>query len=131
VADVIVLDASVLIGFLDGADDLHGRAVALMAREIDDDFAASPLTLADVLVVPAREGRLDEVREALRDLDVLELPFPADTAAKLARLRADTDLKMPDCCVLLAAEAAAARLGSFDERLVDAAGTRGLVTVRG
>ena len=69
----------------------------LLAREIDHDFAANPLTLAEVLVVPARDGRLARVQAALRDLDVQELPVPADSAVKLALLRADTGLKMPDC----------------------------------
>lgn len=58
---------------------------------------------------------------ALRDLEVRELPFPADTAVRLATLRESTGLRMPDCCVLLAAEDAAARLASFDEQLTRAA----------
>ena len=127
---MIVLDASVLIAYLDGEDTYHSRAEALLAREIDDDFAANSLTLAEVLVVPVRENRLDAVRAALQDLELQELPFPADTAAKLADLRASTNLKMPDCCVLLAAEGARARVASFDDRLTDAAATRKLVIVR-
>jgi hypothetical protein len=63
-----------------------------------------------VLVVPVRNGRLDPVRAALRELEVQELRFPADTAVRLAQLCATTGLKMPDCCVLLAAEDAAASI---------------------
>jgi len=128
---VIVLDASVLIAYLDGEDIHHSRAETLLAREIDDDFVANSLTLAEVLVVPVRENRLDAVRAALQDLELgeLELPLPADTAAKLADLRASTNLKMPDCCVLLSAEDARARVASFDDRLADAAATRNLVVV--
>lgn len=130
-AVVIVLDASVLIAYLDGEDNHHGRAEALLAREIDDDFAANSLTLAEVLVVPVRANRLDDVRAALQGLEIRELPFPPDTAVKLADLRATTNLKMPDCCVLLAAEAAQARVASFDERLADSAARRNLVVVPG
>lgn len=126
----MVLDASVLIAYLDGEDNHHRRAENLLAREIDDDFAANSLTLAEVLVVPLRENRLDAVRQALQDLELQELPFPADTAVRLAGLRASTNLKMPDCCVLLAAQVAGARLASFDDRLADVASARGLVTVR-
>ncbi len=128
---MIVLDASVLIAYLDGEDIHHSRAETLLAREIDDDFVANSLTLAEVLVVPVRENRLDAVRAALQDLELgeLELPLPADTAAKLADLRASTNLKMPDCCVLLSAEDARARVASFDDRLADAAATRNLVVV--
>ncbi len=43
---MIVLDASVLIAYLDRDDNRHTRASTLLAREIDDDFAANSLTLA-------------------------------------------------------------------------------------
>jgi predicted nucleic acid-binding protein len=129
VAGVIVLDASVLIAFLDSKDAHHARAETLLAQEIDDDFAANSLTLAEVLVMPARERRLDAAREALADLDVKELPFPVDAAVKLAQLRASTSLKMPDCCVLLVAEGIQARVASFDGRLNDVATNRNLVVV--
>ena len=128
-ASVIILDASVLIAYLDGDDAQHTRAEELLAREIDDEFAANPLTLAEVLVEPARDSRLEQVQAALEDLEIQELPFPADTAVKLALLRAGTGLKMPDCCVLLAAEAAGARVASLDTRLLRAAATRDVPTV--
>jgi predicted nucleic acid-binding protein len=128
-AGVIVLDASVLIAYLEGEDEHHEAAEALLAREIDDDFGANPLTLAEVLVGPARHDRLDEVRLALRELEVEELSFPDDTAVKLALLRSETGLKMPNCCALLAAEHVGARLASFDDGLRKAAIKRSLQTV--
>ena len=126
---MIVLDANVLIAYLDADDPCHGRAETLLAREIDDDLAASSMTLAEVFVVPVRENRLDAVRAVLTDLELQELRFPDDTAARLAGLRATTNLKMPDCCVLLASEDARARLATFDDRLAAAAAARSLVTV--
>jgi predicted nucleic acid-binding protein len=130
VAGVIVLDANVLIAYLDSEDAQHAQAESLLAREIDDDFAANPLTLAEVLVGPSRAGRLAAARTALRELEVMEQPFPADTAVRLARLRADTGLRMPDCCVLLAAQDAAARVAAFDDRLIRAAEELGLLALR-
>jgi predicted nucleic acid-binding protein len=130
VAGVIVLDASVLIAYLDAEDAQHHMAETLLAREIDDEFAANPLTLAEVLVGPSRIGRLDAARSALREIEVGEQPFPADTAARLARLRADTGLRMPDCCVLLAAQDAGGRVAAFDDRLIRAAEELGLVGLR-
>jgi predicted nucleic acid-binding protein len=127
---VIVLDASVLIAYLDSEDAHHGRAEMLLVRELDDDFAANTLTLAEVLVMPARGGRLEAAREALVALEVDELAFPADSAVKLAQLRAGTNLKMPDCCVLMAAQDLRARIASFDDRLGDAAASRSLIVVR-
>lgn len=126
---MIVLDASVIIAYLDGENVHHVRAEKLLAREIDEDFGANSLTLAEVLVVPARENRLEAVRTILRDLEVQELAFASDTAVELAQLRADTGLKMPDCCVLLAAEHADARVASFDDQLTKAATARHLETV--
>ncbi|MDN5859039.1 MAG: PIN domain-containing protein [Pseudonocardia sp.] len=126
---MIVLDAGVLIAYLDAEDAHHERAVTLLAREIDDEFGANSLTLAEVLVVPARDNQLDATRAVLDELEVQELPFPDDTAVTLALLRAGTGLKMPDCCVLLAAQQHHARLASFDDRLTQAAGTRDIDTL--
>lgn len=127
---MIVLDASVLIAFLDGDDTHHVAAEQLLIHAIDEDLAVNSLTLAEILVVPVRDGRLDQVLVALRALEVQELPFPADTALRLAQLRAETGLKMPDCCVILAAEAAAATVASFDERLTQTAEMRNLPVLR-
>jgi predicted nucleic acid-binding protein len=123
---VIVLDASVLIGYLDADDAHHDRATALLTREIDDDFAVNLLTLAEVLVAPTRTGHRDRVLAMLADLDVQTLQFPDGSAVTLAQLRAETQLKMPDCCVLLGTLDRRARLASFDDRLVTAARARGV-----
>lgn len=123
---MIVLDASVLVAYLDGDDTHHAAAEALLKDVVDDQLAASPLTLAELLVVSARNGRLPLAQAALRDLEVAELPFPQDPALLLAQLRASTQLKMPDCCALLAAESSNASLASFDDQLVQAAADRGL-----
>jgi predicted nucleic acid-binding protein len=126
VARVIVFDASVLIAFLDGSDLHHDTAVELLERELDDEFAANPLTLAEVLVGPARAGHAAAALAALHDLEVAEQPFPPETPLRLAELRAATGLRMPDCCVLLAAQEAPARVASFDTRLLSAATQLGL-----
>ena len=123
---MIVFDASVLVAYLDGEDEHHNDAERLLAEEVDDDFGANSLTLAEVFVAPARDGRLDTVRSTLRELEIAELPFPADAAEKLAQLRVDTGLKMPDCCVLLAAEPLRARVATFDDRLGKAAQQRNI-----
>lgn len=127
---MIVLDASVLIAFLDNQDNHHTAAQRLLAHAIDDDLAVNSLTLAEVLVAPVRDGRLDRVLAALRALEVTELAFPADTAVRLAQLRVTTGLKLPDCCVVLAAEDAGASIASFDERLTQCAEMRNLTVVR-
>ncbi|HZI96405.1 MAG TPA: type II toxin-antitoxin system VapC family toxin [Actinomycetales bacterium] len=128
-ADVIVFDASGLVAYLDGDDAHHAAADTLMTQAVDDELGASPLTLAEVLVAPARQGRLDQVQAVLHELEVNEVPFPPDSAARLARLRVSTGLTMPDCCVLLAAEDLGAAVASFDERLVRSAEGRNLAVL--
>ncbi|HZS94316.1 MAG TPA: PIN domain-containing protein [Chloroflexota bacterium] len=128
---MIVLDASVLIAYLDGHDEHHAAAEALLAHLIDDDLGANSLTLAEVFVAPLRDGRLRAVQEALSDLEIHELSFPIDTAVRLAQLRLTTGLKMPDCCVLLAADVTAGSVASFDQRLAQAAEASGVTVLRG
>lgn len=123
---MIVLDASVLIAHLDADDALHERASTLLRTLAADQFAASALTVAEVLVGPARSGALERAGAALRRLGVDTLPLLASSAATLAGLRAATKLKLPDCCVLLAAEETGAGLATFDDRLAAAARHRGL-----
>ena len=82
------------------------------------------------LVIFSPLFRASPTLEALHALEVRELRFPADTAARLAELRVITGLKMPDCCVLLAAEDGPASVASFDERLAQAADMRNLPVLR-
>jgi predicted nucleic acid-binding protein len=114
---VIVLDASVLIAYLDGGDSHHKPAVELLRSHALELLGASQISLAETLVAPARAGRLEDAREALGKLAVRELPFAHNASSRLARLRADTGLKLPDCCVLLAAEDHQGRVASFDRGL--------------
>lgn len=119
---MIVVDASVLIAHL-VADDLHHeRAVEMIDDSIDQTLAVSPLTLAEVLVEPARTGRLDDAHTALATLRVRTVELDAHSSTRLAVLRADTGLKLPDCCVLLAAQDAPAdAILTLDKRLAAAA----------
>jgi len=118
---VIVLDASVLIGHLDGNDVHHQRARELLEASGASPLGASPISLAETMVAPARAGRLDDARAALDRLGVAELPPGGDAAARLATLRATTGRKLPDCCVLLAAQDHAASVATFDKDLARAA----------
>jgi predicted nucleic acid-binding protein len=127
---VIVVDASVLIAHLDESDALHGRAVDALLATADQPLGCNPITLGEVLVGPTRVGRLRDARSAISDLGVVEIPLGDDAAARLATLRAETTLKMPDCCVLLAAEDAEAEaVLTFDDRLARAAERRRLRVV--
>ncbi len=125
---MIVLDASVLIAHLDGGDRHHADALSLLEANSQEPLGASPITLVETLVSPARAGRLADAETALRQLGVDELALGGNTPGRLAQLRTDTGLKMPDCCVLLAAQDHDAQVASFDANLLKAARKLGLVT---
>jgi predicted nucleic acid-binding protein len=125
---VIVLDASVLIAHLDGADRHHAEARRLLEESRGEPLGASAITLAETLVSPARNGRLADAESALRRLGVEELAIGIDAPGRLATLRTGTGLKMPDCCVLMAALDQEAILASFDSSLLAAAQELGLAT---
>lgn len=123
---MIVLDANVLIAHLDQQDAHHASATERLLDLADQPFGASSITLAEVLVAPARTRSLPAAQAALHALEVSELSLPPNASERLAVLRVETGLKLPDCCVLLAAEAVAGTVLSFDDRLAREAGRRGL-----
>jgi predicted nucleic acid-binding protein len=124
---MIVLDANVLIAHLDSNDAHHVRASTLLADSAGEPLSASPLTLAEVLIAPARAGHLDRAITVIDQLGVATQHLPQDAPIRLALLRSETNLKLPDCFVLLTAEQTQAAVGTFDQRLANAATERGLV----
>jgi predicted nucleic acid-binding protein len=126
---VIVLDASVLIAHLDGRDAYHAEASRLLAGCRAEPLGASSVSLAETLVAPARAGRLADATEALERLGIAELPLSKGAPARLAELRACTGRKLPDCCVLLAAQDYGAAVASFDSALTKAAAALDLPTL--
>lgn len=123
---MIVLDASVLIAHLDRHDAHHDTARERLLELADRPFGASTLTLAEVLVAPTRTGTSQIAQEAFVNLALAELPLPPNAAAQLAALRVETALKLPDCCVLLAAQAHDGSVLTFDEQLAREAARRGV-----
>lgn len=113
---MIVLDASVLIAHADEGDAHHVRAVDVL-DEVDDGLDASPVTLAEVLVRPVRDGILPRAQAYLEGLGVEAIGLEADAPVRLAVLQAETGLRLPDCCVLLAAQQAGGVVLTFDDRL--------------
>jgi len=124
---VIVVDATVLVAHLDEHDVHHDAATRLLLESVGVDLAASPITVAEVLVGPARTDRAGEAQAVLGALGLREIALGTDAALRLALLRARTGLKLPDCCVLLAAQDAPAHaVATFDERLARVAHRVGL-----
>jgi predicted nucleic acid-binding protein len=127
---VIALDAGVLIALFDSSNAHHAAAEALFAANPREPMAIGPITQAEVLVRAAHENRDQQMLADLRALDIEITVLPDDAGLRLARLRAHTNAKMPDCCVLLTAEKTSARVATFDIRLAHAATSIGLKLVQ-
>jgi predicted nucleic acid-binding protein len=123
---MIVLDASVLIAFLNLADQHHGRAIEIMTAEASGGFGLHRLTLAEVLVGGVRVGRANQMLADLRAVGVVPLEPAPNEPLILAELRATTGLRMPDCCVLAAALHHTVPLATFDAALGSVAESLGL-----
>lgn len=126
---MIVLDASVLIAHLDSNDAHHARARAMFDDNPETPLGASEISLAEALVMPALAGRLKDAQWGLDRLGVIPLELGTDTPTRLAQLRAETNRKLPDCCVLLAAQEHRGIVASLDADLVRAARELGLASV--
>lgn len=125
----LTLDASVVIAHLNPEDQHHRRATGLLDDYADQRLWISTITLAEVLTGYARANALSTGENDVGALDAEEAGLPPDAASRLATLRAETGLKLPDCCVLLAAEQTGAAVASFDDRLRQEAERRGLAVV--
>ena len=112
---MIVVDASVLMAFLDPLDAHHRAAIALL-EAATPPLLVHPITAAEVLVAPVRLGVADDVWADLVAIGVTIDDRPIDPW-QLARLRAETGHKMPDCCVLATALTRNATVATFDDRL--------------
>jgi toxin FitB len=125
---VIVLDASVLIAFLASDDPHHSAADRLLLKAIQagTSLVVNTVTLAECLVLPTRQDRVALTVTKLVALGVVEVPFPAGAAQRIARLRVDTGLALPDCIVLLTALDQRGTLATFDDRLRRAALDQGV-----
>ncbi|TWS20382.1 type II toxin-antitoxin system VapC family toxin [Tsukamurella asaccharolytica] len=132
-AGLIVVDASVLIAAFEPSDRFHDRAVASLTRALSggDRLAASELTVAEFLVGPVQWGGLDTAEADLADLGVARVPLPPSFAPRLARIRHEARVKLPDAVVLMTALDMAdggrsVSVATYDERLRTAALDYGL-----
>ena len=104
---LVVLDASVVIGFLDPGDALHRGSVAAVTRHQRDDLVIPASVYAEILVAPYRAGAkaVAEVDAFLGDLGVKVEPITAAVARGAALLRSKrTALRLPDALVIAFAD---------------------------
>ena len=127
---MIVVDASVLIAFLDERDGHHAAAVQLLSGN-DESFSVHTLNLAEPLVYGVQTNRLDQMATAIAALGVHEYERLPAESRRLAQMRAATGLKLPECCALALAEATSSALATFDARLASIARQRAVAVLDG
>ncbi len=116
----LILDASVLIGLLDTADEHHARAIddVETADRARRRLLVPASAYSEALVAFAREGRVDDAREAVAAMGMAIAPLTATIAEHAAELRARHDrLRLPHAIVLASAHELDGELLSYDQRL--------------
>ena len=122
----LVLDASVLIALYNDHDSHHGWAVDLMFQSPADTFHMSSMNLAEVAVQPMRLGIEEKFNAGVRGLNIQLTGLSKTSATELARIRATTNVPMPDCCALQLALEKGAALATCDKAQAKAAKTLGV-----
>lgn len=120
---LVVLDASVVIAFLDPDDALHDPAVEAVTKHQRDELVIPASAFAEILVAPYRRGAeaVAEVEAFLADLDVRIEPTTPAIARTAAQLRSSSrSVRLPDALVLATAD----RLGADEVLTGDESWTR-------
>jgi predicted nucleic acid-binding protein len=108
----VVLDAGVLIGFINSHDAHHDDAVAALVHldEQRTEMLVSSVTLSEILVGPARVGakRLNQALSTVRSLvEDRIVRLDVQGARDIAQVRATyPNLRTPNAAVVAAANAA-------------------------
>lgn len=117
-AQVIVLDTSALIALASSKDPHHNWALEMFRDTASFDLQMTALTKAEVLVHPARAGKLEKFLKLVDGLGIATTSIEETDSKDLANLRASTGLKMPDVVVLHQAKKVKGSIATTDQRLV-------------
>lgn len=118
---MITLDASVVIAHLYPHDSHHLAATEYLRESSAEELIIHSLNLAEVLVAGVRTGREQEMRADIEAIGLQVADRQVDEPMRLARLRVECGLKLPDCCALDTALSTGSILATFDVDLAKAA----------
>jgi predicted nucleic acid-binding protein len=123
---VIILDANVLIAYLDDTDQHHDATIELLVHRFADGFGCNVLTMAEALVHPSRMERQDAAMSSLERIGIKVIASGVSDVPPLARIRSTYRVRMPDAVALHTALSTRSELATFDEQLSAAAGSAGV-----
>ena len=124
------LDASVLVAALDPEDPHHAEALVLLAQATYP-YVIHEITVAECLVQAVRAGVEGPVEGLVRAWGDVVGSDGWEGGLRLARLRAATGLRMPDCCVLDAAVQHGTDIATFDRAVAREAAAIGIGVLGG
>jgi len=129
-ARVAALDAGAFIALVDSDDAHHDWALDFFIHSTGSELVASALTLAEIMVHPAKNGMAERFADRLSGLHLQVESIDGADSSALAKLRAESGLRMPDVVVLHTALTHAQALATTDESLARQAQTLGLEVYR-
>lgn len=125
-AQLVVLDASALIALASDTDPHHSWALEMFRDTAAFGLQMTSLTQAEVLVHPARAGKLEKFLKLISVLGLEITPLEESDSSHIARIRASTSLKMPDAVVLGQAIKVSGSVATTDQKLATAANEKGV-----
>lgn len=114
---MITLDASVVIAHLNSHDPHHQTATAYLHQSAGEELVIHSVNLAEVLVGGVRAGRGQEMLTDLESIGIHVADRQDGEPLRLANLRAESALKLPDCCAMDTDLTTASTLATVDDGL--------------
>ena len=125
-AQLVVLDASAVIALASDTDPNHNWALEMFRDTAGFGLQMTALTEAEVLVHPARAGKLEKFLKLIGALGLEITPIEQSDSSQIAKIRASTSLKMPDAVVLSQAIKVSGSIATTDKQLAKVAKDKGL-----
>jgi predicted nucleic acid-binding protein len=125
-AQLVVLDASALIALASDIDPNHSWALGMFRDTAGFGIQMTALTQAEVLVHPARAGKLEKFLKLIGALGLEITPIEESDSSQIAKIRAATSLKMPDAVVLSQAIKVSGSIATTDQKLARVAKEKGV-----
>jgi predicted nucleic acid-binding protein len=125
-AQLVVLDARALIALASDTDPNHNWALEMFRDTAPFSLQMTALTQAEVLVHPARAGKLEKFLKLVGVLGLEITPIEESDSSQIAKIRAATSLKMPDAVVLSQAIKVSGSIATTDQKLARVAKEKGV-----